>query len=71
MNRFLKGLAALSVVVSLAFAGCEKKSTVTTEKKVTSPGGTTTTIDEKTIKQSGDNPPPANGAQPVTPNEVK
>jgi hypothetical protein len=71
MNRFLRGCAVLGVVASLGLIGCEKKSTVTTEKKVTSPGGTTTTIDEKTIKQSGDNPPPANGAQPVTPNEVK
>ena len=69
MNCYLKGIAAVSVC--LAIIGCEKKATVTTEKTVKGPGGTTTILDEKTIKTSGDNPPPATGVEPVIPNDGK
>jgi hypothetical protein len=69
MNRFLRSVAALSVC--LALVGCEKKASVTTEKTVKGPGGTTTTIDQKTIKQTGEDPPPASGTQPVVPNDGK
>jgi predicted component of type VI protein secretion system len=69
MNRYLKGLVALSVC--LALVGCDKKSAVTTEKTVKGPGGTTTVTTEQTIKESGANPPPANTAQPVSPNDGK
>ncbi len=69
MNRYLKGVAALSV--GLALVGCESKSTVKKETKTTGPGGSTTVIDEKTIKQSGENPPTPNATQPVAPIDGK
>jgi hypothetical protein len=69
MNGYLKGFAALSVC--LALVGCENKSSMKTEKTVKGPGGTTTTVDEQTIKTTGENPPPATGAQPVLPNDGK
>lgn len=67
MNRYLRGLAVLSVC--LALVGCSEKSSVKKESTVKTPTGTTTTTTESTVKQSGDNPPPAN--TPVVPNEGK
>jgi len=64
MNRYLKGVACLSV--GLALVGCEKKSTVKKQTTTETPGGTTTVTEEKTVEQTGDNPP-APGAQPVAP----
>ena len=56
----MKRLLTLAVLfgLSLALAGCEQKSKVTTEKTVKTPEGTTSIETEKTIKQSGQNPPP-------------
>ena len=57
MKRTVISLIALSLF-SLGTIGCADKAKTTTETKVTTPGGTTTIEQEKTIKQTGDNPPP-------------
>lgn len=58
MKRITIALMALSAL-SLGTIGCADKAKTTTETKVTTPGGSTTIETEKTIKQTGDNPPPA------------
>jgi hypothetical protein len=69
MNRYVKGVAALSLC--LALVGCENKSTKKTQTTTSGPGGKTTETNEKTVEQTGKNPPPVVPAQPVTPNEGK
>ena len=69
MNCYIKGIAAFAVC--LALIGCDKKASVTKETTVKGPGGTTQKTEETTVKQSGENPPPINGAQPVIPNDGK
>jgi hypothetical protein len=56
MKKFFAVCTALSLCV--AFAGCEKESTVTEETTVETPEGETTTTEETTVEQSGENPPP-------------
>ena len=65
MNRYVKGIACLSV--GLALVGCDSKSSVKKQTTTETPGGSTTVTNEKTIKQSGDNPPAANTTEPVAP----
>ncbi len=58
----MKQLFASVLVLSLfstVMVGCAEKSSSTTETKVSTPGGTTTVTVEKEVKQTGDNPPPA------------
>lgn len=55
----MKRLLAIAVagVMFAGIAGCSDKATIKTEKEITTPDGKTTITDEKTIKQSGNNPP--------------
>jgi hypothetical protein len=57
MKHFLASVFVLSVFL-LGIVGCADKATITKETKVSTPGGTTTVIEEKQVKQTGDNPPP-------------
>ena len=56
MKRFFALCAALSLVTVL-FAGCEKKAGTTTETTVETPEGSTTVTESTEIEQSGENPP--------------
>jgi hypothetical protein len=58
MKQFVASVLVVSVF-SLGIVGCAEKATVTKEEKVSTPGGTTTVTEEKQVKQTGDNPPPA------------
>jgi hypothetical protein len=62
MKRLMSGIAIVGLVVALA-VGCEQKSKVSTEKTVKTPEGSTTVETEKTIKHSGDNPPPVSATE--------
>jgi hypothetical protein len=59
MKRFVTLCLALSLVAPVVI-GCEKTAQTKTETKTTGPGGSTTVTDTETVKQSGENPPPAN-----------
>jgi hypothetical protein len=58
MKQFFASVLVLSLF-SAVMVGCAEKSSSTTETKVSTPGGTTTVTVEKEVKQTGDNPPPA------------
>lgn len=58
--KYLMSLAVALGAMSLGFTGCSKEASTTTEKTVSTPDGQTTVTTEKTVEQSGDNPPPAN-----------
>ena len=62
----MRTLFALCVVFGLLSGsiGCHQKSEVTKEKTVTTPQGSTTTTESKSVKQSGENPPPASATEP-------
>jgi hypothetical protein len=56
----MKRLLFAGAVLGISFAGvagCSEKATIKTEREITTPDGKTTITDEKTIKQSGNNPP--------------
>ena len=43
----------------IGISGCGEETKETTTAKISTPGGTTTTKEEKSIKETGKNPPPA------------
>ena len=57
MKKLIASMLSMAILC-VGVAGCADKSTSKTETKVTTPGGETTTTTEKTIKQTGENPPP-------------
>ena len=44
-------------MLSLSSIGCAEKTSSTEETTVSTPGGTTTVATEKTVEQTGENPP--------------
>jgi hypothetical protein len=52
-------MSVLAVGLGMNLAGCSDEAS--SEKKVTEkgPGGTTVTTDKQSVKQTGENPPPA------------
>jgi hypothetical protein len=46
-------------LISIGMVGCGDKAKTTRETTVSTPEGTTTTTETKEVKQTGDNPPPA------------
>ena len=58
--KYFMSLAIALGAISLGFTGCAKESSTTTESTVSTPEGETTVTTEKTVEQSGENPPPAN-----------
>jgi hypothetical protein len=58
----MKRLTASMLIVAIALVtlpGCSDTASVKQETTTTTPGGKTTTTVEKSVKTSGDNPPPA------------
>lgn len=58
----MKQLLLCSVIALFGvsfMAGCSDTTQVKTEKTIKTPDGKTTVTDEKTIKKTGDAPPPA------------
>jgi hypothetical protein len=55
------------LTLTLGLAGCGETSSVTDKKEVKGPEGTTTVTDKTTIKQTGNNPPPADTTTPTPP----
>ena len=67
MKRII-ALCGMILVSGSLLAGCNDRETKTTEtEKVSGPGGTTTTTTEKTVKSTGENPPPNSQGQTVPP----
>jgi hypothetical protein len=63
MKKFTSVVLSLSLALAYvaAFAGCDKTSTTKSTTTATSPEGGKTTVEHTdTVKQSGENPPPAN-----------
>jgi len=70
MKKLITALTGTGLLaLSLAITGCGETSTVKDQTEVKTPGGTTRVTDEKTIKQTGDNPPPAGTAAPSAPKQ--
>jgi hypothetical protein len=70
MKKLITALTGTSILaISLAITGCGETSTVKDSTEVKTPGGTTKVTDQKTIKQTGDNPPPASTATPSAPKQ--
>jgi hypothetical protein len=70
MQKFITALTGTGLLaLSLAITGCGETSTVKDQTEVKTPGGTTRVTDEKTIKQTGNNPPPASTATPPAPKQ--
>jgi hypothetical protein len=68
MKKLITALAGTGLLtMSLAIVGCGEKSEVKTEDKISGPGGTTTIKQEKSIKQTGDNPPAPGTSNPTPP----
>jgi hypothetical protein len=61
MKRLIASSLILGVVSLFGFVGCGEESKSTTEVKQTGPGGTTTEKVDKSVKQSGENPPSPTG----------
>lgn len=62
----MKRLLALSLIVGIStfgLAGCGEKTEVKEKEVVSGPGGTTTTETNKSIKSTGDNPPPSSAGE--------
>jgi len=59
MKRFLATSLIVGVCSTFGFVGCAEESKVKEETKISTPEGTTTIQEEKSIKQTGENPPPA------------
>jgi hypothetical protein len=56
INLTMAGILAMGLGITLCGCSEESKTESTTTQK--GPGGTTTEKDIKSVKQSGDNPPP-------------
>ena len=70
MQKLITALTGSGLLaLSLAITGCGETSTVKDQTEVKTPGGTTRVTDEKTIKQTGNNPPPASTATPPAPKQ--
>jgi len=70
MKKLITALTGTGLLaLSLAITGCGDTSTVKDQTEVKTPGGTTRVTDEKTIKQTGNNPPPASTATPSAPKQ--
>lgn len=57
MKRVLA--AAVMMGLSLGLTGCGDKASVEDKRTIEGPGGTTEIKEEKSVKTTGDNPPPA------------
>ncbi len=60
--RKLISAAMMGVLLTgfgIGISGCSEESKETATTKISTPGGTTTKTEETSIKQSGQNPPPA------------
>ncbi len=58
MKRILAAALMIGVFSTCGFVGCGEKSEQTVKETTTSPGGTTETTVDKTVKSTGENPPP-------------
>jgi hypothetical protein len=68
MKKLITVLASTGLLtLTLGLVGCGETSTSTAEKKVSTPSGTTTVTDKTTVKQTGNNPPPAGTTNPTPP----
>jgi len=68
MKKLITALTGTGLLaLSLAITGCGETSTVKDQTEVKTPGGKTTVTDEKTIKQTGNNPPSAGTTTPSAP----
>ena len=56
INLTMAGVLAMGLGITLS--GCSDESKTESQVTQKGPGGTTTEKDTKSIKQSGDNPPP-------------
>ena len=66
MQRIFCAALMLSLF-SLSMVGCAKdESSTKTETEMTTPGGKTTVTNEKTVKQTGENPPPVRALKTQT-----
>jgi hypothetical protein len=65
MKRFLTLALVLSSFSVFALAGCEDTSTNKTKTESTGPGGKSSVESSTTVKESGSNPPPVEGAKPA------
>jgi len=70
MKKLITALAGTGLLaLSMAITGCGETSTVKDQTEVKTPGGTTRVTDEKTIKQTGNNPPAAGTSTPTPPKQ--
>jgi hypothetical protein len=70
MKKLITALTGTGLIaLTLAFTGCGETSSVKSESEVKGPGGTTRITDKTTIKQTGDNPPPAGTTTPTPPKQ--
>ncbi|WP_428308473.1 hypothetical protein [Lacipirellula sp.] len=60
MKRYLSLVVLASLVSVGGLTGCSKEASTKTETTTSTPNGETTVTTEKTVEQSGENPPPAN-----------
>jgi hypothetical protein len=58
MRRVLSLAVILGLISPVALVGCGEETKVTDTQKTTTPGGTTTTTETKSVKTTGENPPP-------------
>ena len=56
MKRFMVAVSMLCMF-AIGTIGCEKKTSTETETTITTPGGEVTVTTEKTVKETGENPP--------------
>jgi hypothetical protein len=45
--------------LGIGISGCGEETKETSQAKISTPGGTATTTETKSVKQTGENPPPA------------
>jgi len=70
MKKLITALTGTGLLaLAMAITGCGETSTVKDQTEVKTPGGTTRVTDQKTIKQTGDNPPPAGATTPTPPKQ--
>jgi len=58
MRRTIPSAILASVFTAFCLAGCGDESSTKVKETTTDPGGKTTTTIDKSVKSTGDNPPP-------------